>query len=415
MPQRERNSLRTLPVDFKRLMFARMFFTLAVQIQAVVMGWKIYDLTRDPLALGLVGLAEAVPALSLALHAGYWVDRGHPVKIYRFVLVASLVSSLILFFSARYGFYMRVDAQVSILYFASVISGIARAFSSPSIFAIVPKLVPRESLALGAAWMSSTMQVARVAGPALGGMIFGFFNAEAAFLVVSLCLMFGLGLCFQIRMNFASKVGVDRAPFSWSELISGAVFVFRHPILFPALSLDMISVMFGGVTALLPIFAREILLVGPKGLGLLRAAPAVGATLMSFYLTRVHLKHRAGTWLLSSVAGFGLSILVFALSKNFFLSLLALGLSGLFDSGSMVIRNAAVQLASPDALRGRISAVNSMFIGSSNELGEFESGVAAKLLGPVPAAYVGAIICLLMVSSMALFFPSLRKLDLEKI
>jgi hypothetical protein len=199
------------------------------------------------------------------------------------------------------------------------------------------------------------------------------------------------------------------------ELLSGAKFVFKHPILLPALSLDMISVLFGGVTALLPIFANDILMVGPKGLGALRAAPAVGATLMSLYLARHNIGGRAGRWLFSAVAGFGVSILIFGLSRNFFLSMVALGLSGVFDSVSVVIRSSAVQLCSPDHMRGRISAVNSIFIGSSNELGEFESGIAAKILGTVPAVYFGGLMCLLTVMITAYLSPSLRLLDLQKL
>lgn len=198
------------------------------------------------------------------------------------------------------------------------------------------------------------------------------------------------------------------------ELLSGGKFVLKHPILFPALSLDMVSVMFGGVTALLPIFADEILLVGPKGLGALRAAPAIGATLMSLYLARTT-RMRTGTYFLWSVAGFGACILIFGMSTNFYLSLIALGFSGVFDSVSMVIRSSAVQLTSPDHMRGKISAVNSIFIGSSNEIGELESGLAAKLMGTVPAVYFGGIMCLMTVGIVSWMSPTLRKMDLEKL
>jgi MFS family permease len=198
-----------------------------------------------------------------------------------------------------------------------------------------------------------------------------------------------------------------------AELLSGLKFVFSHPILFPALTLDMVSVLFGGVTALLPIYAAEILFVGPKGLGILRGAPAIGAAVMSFLLIRFDIKKNAGRYLFFGVAGFGACILVFALSHNFILSLVALTLSGAFDSISMVIRTSAVQLSSPENMRGRISAVNSIFIGSSNELGEFESGVAAKFLGAMPAAVLGGVVCLLTVGVTALVSPKLRKLDLS--
>lgn len=200
-----------------------------------------------------------------------------------------------------------------------------------------------------------------------------------------------------------------------AELLSGLKFVFSHPILFPALSLDMISVLFGGVTALLPIFAKEILMAGPKGLGLLRASPAVGAALMGFFLARNHNKFRTGKHLFIAVTGFGICILIFGLSTNIALSIAALAASGAFDSISMVIRSASVQLSSPDHMRGKISAVNSIFIGSSNEIGEFESGIAAKLLGPVPAVYLGGFICLATVAIVGTLSPRLRDLDLQKL
>jgi hypothetical protein len=199
------------------------------------------------------------------------------------------------------------------------------------------------------------------------------------------------------------------------ELLSGVRFVFTHGILLPAMMLDMISVLFGGVTALLPIFASDILMVGPKGLGALRAAPAIGAAIVAFYLAKVTLKGRVGGLLFGCVAGFGLCILVFGLSKSFTVSLIALALSGAFDSVSMVIRSSAVQLASPDNMRGKISSVNSIFIGSSNELGELESGVAAKLLGTVPSVCFGGVMCLITVAVTAWLSPTLRKLDLSKL
>jgi hypothetical protein len=261
---------------------------------------------------------------------------------------------------------------------------------------------------------SSAMQVARIGGPALGGLIFGFFGAVAASTVVCLLLVGGVIAMLLIRQEIPAPANLHQHASVKDELLSGGRFVFRHPLLFPALSLDMISVLFGGVTALLPIFAEEILFVGPQGLGALRAAPAVGATVMSLYLARTN-SMRTGTWLLSAVAGFGLCILVFGLSRNFYLSLAALALSGSFDSISMVIRSAAVQLSSPDHMRGKISAINSIFIGSSNEIGELESGIAAKLMGTVPAVYLGGVMCLLTVGVVSYFSPALRKMDLEKL
>jgi MFS family permease len=401
--------------DFVRLVATRSLFTFAVQMQAVIVGIQVYELTRDPLALGLIGLAEAVPALSLALYAGYLVDRGNPVYIYRRVLLVSLTSGLTLL--AAQVFASGHAAQVAALYGASFITGVARAFSQPSMYAIVPRIVPRETLTRASAWMSSTMQVARIAGPALGGLVYGFLGMRSA--VATVCAVLALASLCMRRVTplsrEARRPGTGRAASVWKELFSGMSFVWGHSILLSALSLDMISVLFGGATAIIPVFVREVLGADAKVVGLLRAAPAIGATLTSIVLTRVTLSAQAGRLLLAAVVGFGLSIGLFALSRDVALSALALGLSGAFDSVSMVIRSAIVQLASPADMRGRISAVNSMFIGSSNEIGEFESGVAAKVLGTVPSVVFGAGMCLLTVALVSWRAPALRRLDLSKL
>ncbi|KYG65243.1 hypothetical protein AZI87_11835 [Bdellovibrio bacteriovorus] len=403
-----------MPLDFKKLVSARFFFTFAVQMQAVILGWRIYDLLKDPLYLGFIGLTEAIPAIGFALYAGYLVDRLRPLMVYRRVIYVSLLSGLVVLTEHLFAHDMNVSTQVGLLYFAAFLTGLARAFSQPAIFAIVPRLVERGLLMRASAVSSSVMQVARIGGPAVGGLIFGFWGPVASSSIVCILLVIASVSLMLIRKDLpAPEQTVQHASIK-DELLSGGKFVFKHPILLPALSLDMISVLFGGVTALLPIFANEILFVGPKGLGILRAAPAIGATMMSLYLSRTN-GMRTGRWLLSAVTGFGFCILVFGLSTNFYLSVAALALSGSFDSISMVIRSAAVQLSSPDHMRGKISAVNSIFIGSSNEIGELESGVAAKLLGTVPAVYFGGIMCILTVGLIGYLSPSLRKLDLEKL
>jgi MFS family permease len=401
--------------DFKKLMTARFFFTLGTAMQAVVIGWQMYALTHDPLHLGLIGLAEALPALTLALFAGYVVDRSRPLFIYRWVLMGSLVSGLVLFFSQQPALQLSVHGQVLGLFFASVITGVARGFSQPALYAAVPRIIPREHFAKASAWMVSALQIARIAGPAVGGLVFGWFGIVAsAFLV---CGSLGLALLSLalVKASPGAPLGSEKRALNRTEILSGASFVFKHPILFPALSLDMISVLFGGVTALLPIYAADILKVGSSGLGVLRAAPALGAALTSIWLTRFDIQKTAGSWLFSSVTGFGICILVFGVSHDYVLSLFALALGGAFDSISMVIRGSAVQLSSPDSMRGRISAVNSIFIGSSNELGEFESGVAAKLMGTVPSVILGGVICLATVLTVGIVAPSLRKLDLTQL
>lgn len=403
-----------MPLDFKKLLSARFLFTFAVQMQAVVLGWRIYELLKDPLYLGFIGLTEAVPALGLALYAGYLVDRHRPLLVYRRVMYVSLFSGVVVLCEHLFASQLQLNAQVGLLYFAAFLTGLARSFSGPAIFASVPRLVDRTQLMKASAMSSSAMQIARIGGPALGGLLFGFFGAVTTSTLVCILLIAGTFAMKMIKKDIPPPESRPHHASISEELLSGGKFVFNHPILLPALSLDMISVLFGGVTALLPIFAEEVLHVGPQGLGALRAAPAVGATIMSLYLSRTN-GMRTGKWLLSSVAGFGLSILIFGISRDFYLSLFALALSGSFDSISMVIRSAAVQLSSPDHMRGKISAVNSIFIGSSNEIGELESGIAAKFLGTIPAVYFGGLACLFTVLCVTYFSPTLRKMDLEQL
>ena len=403
-----------MPSDFKKLISARFLFTFAVQMQAVVLGWRIYELLKDPLFLGFIGLAEAIPAIGLALYAGYLVDRMRPLLVYRRVMYISLLSGLVVLAEHIFAAQIPLQLQVGLLYLAAFLTGMARSFSQPAVFAALPKLVKRNQLMRATALSSSFMQVARVVGPAAGGLVFGFFGAICSSSIVCLLLLAANFTMFSIKKDIAPPEQKSKHASIKDELLSGVRFVFKHSILFPALTLDMISVLFGGVTALLPIFASEILLIGPEGLGILRAAPAVGATVMSLYLSRSN-GMRTGKWLLSSVTGFGICILLFGVSRNFYLSLFALVLAGSFDSISMVIRSAAVQLTSPDDMRGKISAVNSIFIGSSNEIGELESGLAAKLLGTVPAVYVGGIICLITVGVISILSPTLRNMDLKKL
>lgn len=405
-----------MSLDFKKLLCARFLYTFAVQMQAVVLGWRIYEILQDPLSLGFIGLTEAVPAIGLALYAGYIVDRHRPLKVYRSVMFVSLLSGFLVLGEHIFASHLPLVGQVGLLYSAAFLTGLARSFAQPAIFSSVPRLVDRSELIQATAKMSSAMQIARMAGPAFGGLVFGFVGVIASSSIVCILLICASISMLLIKTKIEAPTVLHKHASMKAELLSGAKFVFSHPILLPALSLDMISVLFGGVTALLPIFAKEILFIGPKGLGALRAAPAVGASFMSFYLSRkVKIKNGAGRWLFSAVAGFGVCIIVFGLSHNYILSLLALVASGAFDSVSMVIRSAAVQLTSPDHMRGKISAVNSIFIGSSNEIGEFESGIAAKIFGTVPAVYFGGVVCLATVATVAYFSPQLRNLDLEKL
>jgi len=401
--------------DLKKILFTRFLFMFGVQMQAIVMGWQMYVLTKNPLFLGLIGLVEAIPALSLALYAGYKVDRGNPLQIYRHLILVSLLSGALFVFSQFLNEGEAIHLQIIALFASSFLSGLARAFYQPSLYALVPRMIPRDQIAKTSVWMTWTMQTARILGPALGGVAFGWGGALAAGICVCGVLSFASLISFLVPDQYQIATPQQKNHSVLEELFSGARFVFKHPILLPAMSLDMVSVLFGGVTALLPIYAAEILLVGPEELGFLRAAPAIGATLMGLLLFSKGIQSRAGAWLFTAVAGFGISILVFALSENYWLSLAALGLSGAFDSISMIVRGSAVQLLSPESMRGKISAVNSIFIGSSNELGEFESGVAAKFLGTVPAAVLGGVVCIVTVFILAISAPQLRRLNLNEL
>lgn len=379
-------------------------------MQAVLMGWEIYSIHKDPLALGLIGLIEAVPSLGLALFAGYLVDRTNPIRVYQSVLALSLASALMLV-GSTYG-NLGPSERSWIIYAAAFVTGLARGFASPAVYSITPQIVPREALAVSSAWLTSAFHVASMGGPAIGGLLYGFAGSRGTFWLQAMLLAVSLGVFSSISLKPVVTRRTKGEPFV-ENLLSGMRFVFNHELLLPALALDMFAVLFGGATALLPIFAADILQIGPQGLGLLRAAPAVGALLMSIALIRRPIRHGAGRLLLACVAGFGLCIIGFGLSTSFALSALLLLVSGALDSVSMVVRGTIVSLYSPESMRGRIASVNAIFIGSSNELGALESGVAARLLSTVPSVVFGGTMTLIVVVITALKSPRLRRLDLS--
>ena len=402
--------------DFKKLIAVRFLFTFAVEMQSVLLGWRMYELTHSTLYLAMIGLAEALPALGLALYAGYVVDRSRPLIVLRWVILGSAASGLVMWLCQLPASNLSDHYQVIALFVASFLTGAARSFSQPSLYAILPRIVERQFLSRELAWMTSAMQLARISGPGLGGLIFGMTDAATASAVVCFTLLAAIGFLSLMKTRLDPPERSATQGSKLHELLLGAKFVVRHPILFPALSLDMISVLFGGVTGLMPVYAKDILRAGKYGLGALRAAPAIGATVVSFMLAHsTWIRARAGVWLFLAIGGFGICMLIFGVSENFYLSLAVLGLSGAFDSVSVIVRSTAVQLSSPDALRGRISAVNSIFIGSSNELGEVESGLVAKWLGTVPSVLFGGAMCLVTVAIVAVLSPALRRLDLRKL
>ncbi|HEX5386405.1 MAG TPA: MFS transporter [Gemmatimonadales bacterium] len=393
--------------NFRWFIASVLAMTVATQMQAVVVGWQIYDVTHDPLSLGLVGLAEALPFITIALFAGHVADLRDRRRIALAALIVMLgCSAALLAFTLRSGII--ADGRVWPIYAVIFVSGIARSFLQPARQALGAELVPRALYPNAVAWRSSTWQLAAVFGPALGGLLYGFSSIRTAY-GADVALM-AVGLAALARVRHASTPVPAETGAVFERLSAGVRFVRAHAVLLGALTLDLFSVLFGGATALLPIFAADILRVGPQGLGVLRAAPSAGAVVMSLLLAHRPPVGRAGRALLTNVGLFGLSIVGFGLSRNFALSVLLLAIGGAVDMVSVVIRSTMVQVMTPEPLLGRVSSVNQIFIGSSNEIGAFESGVAARLIGTVPAVVAGGAVTLAVVALTAWRVPSLRRL-----
>jgi MFS family permease len=394
--------------NFRWFISSLLAMTIATQIQAVVVSWQIYELTRDPFSLGLIGLAEAVPFIGFALFAGHVADKTERLRISLVSLVVLLGCSLTLLgFSLRPGIVH--VGRVWPIYGVIFLSGIARSFLQPARSALGAELVPRPLYPNAVTWRSSSWQLAEVVGPAIGGLVYGFGSATAAYAVDA--TLMAVGVLSLGRIQQRRKPGIPSEDSFRKSLATGIRFVRSQPVILGALTLDLFSVLFGGAVALLPVFAAEILHVGPQGLGILRAAPAVGAVLMSLVLAHRPPLRRAGRTLLVSVALFGMSMIGFGLSRNFFLSIGLLAMSGMVDTVSVVIRSTLLQVMTPDHLLGRVAAVNAIFIGSSNELGAFESGTAARLIGTIPSVVLGGLATLLVVAVTAVKVPALRRLQ----
>ena len=381
--------------------------TLGTQIQATVVAWQVYALTRDPLSLGLVGLAEALPFIGAALYAGHIADR-HNRKILSVVaLVVQLVCGAALLVLTTYHGRFLVGTVLPV-YVVVSISGLARSFLQPARTALGAEIVPRDTYTNAITWRSSLWQFAAVVGPAAGGILYGFSGARLAYAVETVLCAVAVFLFTQIAYTRLPAIVAEST--IGQNLTVGIRFLMKQPELLGAQLLDLFSVLFGGASALLPIFSSEILHVGPQGLGILRSAPAAGAVLISLLLVHRRLRN-AGTTLFVCVAIFGLCWIVFALSRWFWLSLALLFISGMVDNVSVVIRSTLLTLRTPPHLLGRVSAVNQIFIGSSNEIGSFESGVAAKLLGTVRSVIFGGLVTLGVVGVTAWKIPALRQLD----
>lgn len=400
--------------EFNIFLLVRFAMVFAWSMQFIVIEWQVYTLTKDPLSLGIIGLMEIIPAVSIALFAGHFVDQNEKRNLLIKCIFGFSVVSLGLFLVSAPSVTATYDDKtvLYLIYALVFLGGLVRAFIGPTIFSLIALIVPKKIYPNAATWSSSTWQLASVLGPAFAGFSISWIGVHW-----SMCIIFAFSLMALLFLSQIKKKPILNPKIGEPVLQSlkdGLKFVFSTKAILGALSLDMIAVMFGGAVALLPIFAQDILHVGSEGFGILRAAPAVGASLTMLGSTRFPLHKNAGKKLLWAVFGFGLCILVFGLSTYFWLSVLALFLSGAVDGVSMIVRQTILQLKTPDNMRGRVASVNSIFVGSSNELGAFESGVAAKLLGTVNAVIFGGCMTLLTVGGMAVISPSFRKLDLTK-
>ena len=388
--------------DFSLFFAARFLSGIAVQMQNVAVGWLVYDLTRDPLALGLVGLVTFLPAVGFALVTGHVADRLDRRLILLVCYASCALTAIGLLVVARSG-----TEEVGWIYALVVLFGTGRAFANPAGQALVPNLVPIEHLKSAVAWSSSAWQTATIMGPAMGGLLYAL-GGTVVFGAAAVCFSLTAILSAAIRHRGARA---PREKASWATLLAGIRFIRSRPVILGAISLDLFAVLLGGATALLPIYARDILAVGPLGLGLLRSAPAAGALTMAVLLAYRPLARHTGRRMFQAVAIFGLATIGFGLSESLLFSLLCLFVLGSADMVSVVIRQTLVQLETPDAMRGRVAAVNSVFIGASNELGEFESGTLAAFIGTVPAVVVGGAGTLLVAGLWARWFPDLRRRD----
>jgi MFS family permease len=393
--------------DFRRLLLSHGTLTLAREAQIVAVGWQVFQLTHDPLTLGLIGLAEALPYIAVALYAGHLADRTERRALAIAGTWGLVVSAIVLLLLTIVPGAIHSD-RVWPVYLVIAVSATARSFMRPAVFALSAEVVPRELYASSVAWRTSTWHIAAVAGPGMGGLLYGFVGPSVTYGVVIVVMILSLVAIMSVSHRVRPAAPEVEVPLAES-LKSGVKFVWSEPLLLGAMTLDLFAVLFGGAVALLPAFAK-LLEVGPEGLGMLRAAPAAGSIITGIVIAHRPPMQRAGRALFASVAGFGVCMILFALSRELWLSFALLFVSGVFDNVSVVIRSTLLQTRTPEHLLGRVAAVNQIFIGSSNEIGAFESGVAARLLGVVPSVVFGGCMTLFIVAVTAWRAPQLRRL-----
>lgn len=394
--------------EFRRLLLANASVTVASRALAVVLGYQVYELTENPLYLGVLGLVEAIPALSLALYGGHVADR----RDRRGILCVTMAALTIC--SVGFALLSALESHAVILpmiYSVVFVAGIARGFAEPAAAALEAQVVPKALLVNCSTWMATSWLSCAVLGPVLAGYVYAWFGATVTYAVIA--VFFGLGWLNVLGVHPKPPPEPPSDESIWGSISVGVRYVLGSQVLLGSMALDLFAVFFGGAIALLPVFAKDILHVGPAGLGMLMAAQSIGQLLSVLWATRFPPVRHAGRNLLASVLAFGVAMIVFGLSENFYLSLLMLLLSGIFDGVSVVIRRSIMRLLSPDHLRGRIAAVSMIFIGSSNELGALESGIAASLLGTVRSVWLGGVVTLAVVALTAWRAPNLRRLSLD--
>ncbi|MFN0215276.1 MAG: MFS transporter [Saprospiraceae bacterium] len=397
--------------DYRRFLAMRLMTTLTIQIMSVSVGYYVYELTNDPLMLGFIGLAEALPAIGISLWAGHLADKYNRRNLLVGCISILLLCSMALLAVALNQNNMTISTLLSWLYGIIFCTGISRGFFSPTNFAFLPQIVDRERLQNAISWNSSTWEVASITGLGMGGLIYGYYGVAAAF--GSMSVLCALALVFVLQITGREVPSFDHTETALKRIRAGLDFVFSKQVIIGSIAMDLFAVFFGGAVALIPVFAKDILNVGPEGAGLLRAAMAIGAISMAIFLAHRPLGKNAGRIMLICVAGFGLCNISFGLSTNFYLSFGVLILAGMFDEVSVFIRSALVQFQTPENMKGRVSSVSSIFITSSNELGAFESGVAARLMGTVPSVVFGGLMTIGVVGFTWWKAPKLRNYEFK--
>ncbi len=395
--------------EFKNLMIGRFCFIMSLRMMSTLVGWWIYQLTNDPFAIGLIGLSEVIPALSMALYSGHVIDQSEKRKLLlRAVFCYTLAAGALIFLSTSFtGHHLKNKHIAWCIYGVIFCTGIIRSFAGPVFSAMIATIVPRQFLQNATTWNQGSWLSASVTGHAMGGFLIGMIGNTGTLITICSLLLLALIILTQLRPKPAmEKKGEKR---TWESVKEGLHFVFRTRELLGAMALDMFAVLFGGAVAMVPVYASDILKIGPMGFGWLNAAADIGAIMIVLLLTFSPMRKAQGRKLLLAVGGFGVCVIVFALSKWFILSFLALMVAGMLDGVSVVVRGTVMQLKTPDNMRGRVSSVSSMFINSSNELGQFESGLTSRLMGVVPSVVFGGCMTLLVVAITWIKAPTLRK------